>query len=220
MLTWSTAIKWKEEYEGAIKPTESSILAMLYGQGHRDMAEFVKAQPLEEAMSPGEVWRYSSGDSVLAAALLKNIFKGEDLRKVFKEKLFDPIGVENWTWESDASGTIAGAYYFYTTVHGLARIGELFLGKGSFRGQIILQRRFWNFMTTVPESYKTNRVAHKSQDISGAHLWLNKASEARVRRAWPSAPEDTVAALGHWGQFLAVSPSEKLIVVRIGDTGR
>ncbi|MCB0350717.1 MAG: serine hydrolase, partial [Bdellovibrionales bacterium] len=210
VLTWSTGIKWNEEYEGAVKPTESSILAMLYGEGHRDMAEFVKSQPLEPNVAPGEVWRYSSGDSVLAASLLKGVFKGQDLRKVYKEKIFDPLEIKDWLWEGDSAGTLAGAYYFYTSLKGLSHIGELFLGKGTFRGQKIFNEDFWEFMTTVPESFKKNRAGYNSHEISGAHFWLNKGHEAGLRKAWPDAPIDTVAALGHWGQYLAVIPSENV----------
>lgn len=218
VLTWSTAIQWNEEYEGAAKPSESSVLAMIYGEGRIDMAGFVKKQPLVKEFKPGEIWRYSSGDSMLAAYLLQDIYKGEDLRQVFKNKIFDPIGVQDWTWESDSAGTIAGAYYFFISIRGLANIGELLLGKGTFRGKKIFDENYWNFISTVPESFKKNRVGHKTQDISGAHLWLNKAREANKAKPWPAAPDDTVAALGHWGQYLAVIPSKNAIVVRIGDT--
>ena len=36
-------------------------------------------------------------------------------------------------------------------------------------------------------------------------------------RPWPDAPEDSYAALGHWGQALYVLPSERLVIVRYGD---
>lgn len=216
VLSWSSSIRWKEEYEGTDSPTQSSVMAMLYGQGRGDMASFVKAQPLEKNFKPGEIWRYSSGDSMLAAYLLGRIYKDRNLRQIYKEKIFDPLGIQHWAWESDVSGALVGAAYFYISARDLARIGELFLGQGEYKGQVIFTRDHWRFMTEVPASFKKNRPEYKGT-ISGAHLWVN-SPVLELGKSWPAAPVDTVAALGHWGQYLAVVPSKKIVVVRIGDT--
>src|SRR5690606_37311467 len=84
VLEWSSGIKWIEEYEKGGRPKEASILAMAFGEGRRDNFAFVKAQPL--AFNPGESWRYSSGDSIIASRLLNKIFKTDNLSAVFKEK--------------------------------------------------------------------------------------------------------------------------------------
>jgi CubicO group peptidase (beta-lactamase class C family) len=218
ILSWSSGITWKEEYEGAVKPTESSVLAMIYGEGYKDMAHFVMGLPMEKNYKPGEAWRYSSGDSVLGAYLLSKIYIGQDLRKVFKTKIFEPLGMTHSSWESDDAGTLAGAYYFYSSTHDLARIGELLLGKGKFRGREIFKAEFWNFMTRAPESFKNIRLDDKKDCISGSHIWINRALDAGVPKSWPDAPDDTVSARGHWGQYLAVIPSLDAIIIRIGDT--
>jgi hypothetical protein len=49
-------------------------------------------------------------------------------------------------------------------------------------------------------------------------MWINNPAGAREQRPWPAAPEDAVATLGHWGQFMLVVPSKKIIAVRTGDT--
>ena len=52
--------------------------------------------------------------------------------------------------------------------------------------------------------------------VPGGHWWLNQ-SLAGAERPWPSAPADTFAALGHWGQALYVLPEQKLVIVRYAD---
>lgn len=39
--------------------------------------------------------------------------------------LFEPLGIHNATWETDASGTFVGSSYAYLTARDLARVGLL-----------------------------------------------------------------------------------------------
>jgi len=191
---------------------------MIYGEGRGDMAAFLKAQPIEKGFKPGSLWRYSSGDSILAAFLLQEIYKGQDIRKIFKEKIFDPLEMKDWTWESDSAGTFSGPYYFYCSARDLAQIGQLLLGRGQYKKHEIFNSAFWKFMTTVPEAFKTARVDLKGNSVSGAHIWLNLPHVGGVPQSWPTVPSDAIAARGHWGQYLVVVPSLKAVIVRLGDT--
>lgn len=69
LLHWASGLAWQEDYEYA--PLKSSVVAMLYTRGRKDMAAFTAAQPAEVA--PGERFRYSSGDSNLLAAALRGM---------------------------------------------------------------------------------------------------------------------------------------------------
>jgi CubicO group peptidase (beta-lactamase class C family) len=218
LLQWSSTLSWREEYENAPSPRVSSVLAMLYGEGHEDMAHFVFSQPLVKDEKPGEMWRYSSGDSIALAAVIRQIYKGQDLRQVYAEKLYGPLGMKNWLWESDVAGTLSGGYYFFVSTRDLAKLGEIFLNQGKIGGHQIVDADFIQFMSTVPDSFVKHRVDYADRNISGAHLWINNPTGTDMQKPWPVAPDDTVATLGHWGQFMIVIPSLKVIAVRTGDT--
>ncbi len=218
VLTWSTALYWREEYENASEIDESSVVAMLYGEGSRDMTQFVLSQPMLKDAKPGEVWRYSSGDTVLAAKILEQIYKGQNLRDVFDQKLFAPLGIKDWACEADEKGVLGGAFYFYLALPDMISIGELILGLGEFRGLRLMNEDFIKFMSTVSDAYKKRRLDMKKAVVSGAHLWLNDPQGSDMQVPWPEAPLDTVAAMGHWGQYLVVIPSLNLIAARVGDT--
>jgi CubicO group peptidase (beta-lactamase class C family) len=47
LLEFASGFDWRETYEG-VSPTASSVLAMLYGEGHADMASFVLGHPLRD----------------------------------------------------------------------------------------------------------------------------------------------------------------------------
>ncbi len=223
LLQWSSALDWNEEYErGNI--LASSVINMLYGAGHRDMAAYVLEHPLEKSVKPGASWRYSSGDSILLSKILRKVFAVSDLRPVFQQKLFFPLGVKDAVWEGDDAGTIGGAFYLYCSARDLAKIGEIFLRRGRVNGVQLVAPEFIDFMESVPPSFTMRRPADEHiHHVSGAHIWVNKAAgkpgdPLYVPMPWPYAPADTVATIGHWGQFLMVVPSMNLIAVRIGDT--
>ena len=218
LLAWTTAIDWNEEYENALVARNSSVLAMLYGEGRQDMAQFVKNHKFTKGELPGKVWRYSSGDSLLAARLLQKIFKTNDLRAQFKSQFFDKIGVTEWLWESDSVGTLVGSSHFYISASGLVKIGQLILNEGEINGKQLIGKDFLQFMKTVPSVYKTNRKDQKKWTVPGASIWLNDPQDGSNSVPWPGVPKDAIAALGHWGQYLLVIPSLKVVAVRFGDT--
>jgi CubicO group peptidase (beta-lactamase class C family) len=52
----------------------------------------------------------------------------------------------------------------------------------------------------------------------GAQSWLLGDPVAGECRAYPGVPADTIAMEGHWGQLVAMIPSRKTVVVRLGWT--
>lgn len=215
-LQWTTGIAWVEEYEKSRTPTKASILAMLYGEGRDDMMKFVARQPV--VAQPGLVWRYSSGDSILLSYVLKLMYPN-GVHQAFTEKIMGPIGAKDWIFETDQAGTIAGAYYLHISVRDLARIGLLVMNQGQWDGQQLFEPSWMKWALTVPEAYKNNRPGHDNRYIGGGHWWLNDHIAANTPAPpLPALPRDTFFAQGHWGQYLIVVPSQKLVIVRTGDT--
>jgi CubicO group peptidase (beta-lactamase class C family) len=53
----------------------------------------------------------------------------------------------------------------------------------------------------------------------GAQVWLNRAqADGKVRLFPGKAPASLFACIGHLGQYVIVSPDQKLTVVRLGKT--
>ncbi|WP_347904532.1 serine hydrolase [Pseudomonas purpurea] len=208
LLHWASGLDWQEDYEYA--PLNSSVVAMLYTRGRRDMAGFTAAQG--EFSAPGRAFRYSSGDSNLLAAALKNIVGAQRYPDYPWTALFDPLGVRHAVWETDANGTFVASSYAYLTARDLARIGLLMQRDGRWGERQLLPRDWVAFNRQPFARYQ----AHQDDAVPGGHWWLNRAVDG-APKPWPDAPDDTFAALGHWGQALYVIPSEKLVIVRYGD---
>lgn len=116
LLHWASGLKWQEDYEYA--PLNSSVIAMLYTRGRRDMAAYAAARG--SFAGPGEVFRYSSGDSNLLAAILRNMVGAHDYPEYPWKALFEPLGIHHAVWETDASGNFVASSYAYLTAPGPA----------------------------------------------------------------------------------------------------
>ncbi|VVO94559.1 serine hydrolase domain-containing protein [Pseudomonas fluorescens] len=208
LLNWASGLDWQEDYEYA--PLKSSVVAMLYTRGHRDMAAFAAAH---DSYAPaGQAFRYSSGDSNLLAAALKTMVGPARYADYPWTALFEPLGIRHAVWESDASGTFVASSYAYLTARDLARVGLLMARGGRWNDRQLLPEDWLAFNLKPFAGYR----AQQDEAVPGGHWWLNCPVDG-APSPWPDAPPDTFAALGHWGQALYVMPSEKLVIVRYGD---
>ncbi|MHC8315765.1 serine hydrolase domain-containing protein [Pseudomonas sp. LB3P31] len=208
LLHWASGLDWQEDYEYA--PLKSSVVAMLYTRGHSDMAAFTASHVAYA--EPGQAFRYSSGDSNLLSAALKNIVGPVRYADYPWTALFEPLGIRHATWEADASGTFVASSYAYLTARDLARVGLLMARDGRWGERQLVPKEWVAFNLEPFKHYK----AHQDATVPGGHWWLNRAADGAAQ-PWPDAPADTFAALGHWGQALYVIPSENLVIVRYGD---
>ncbi|MCU7649628.1 serine hydrolase domain-containing protein [Pseudomonas piscis] len=208
LLHWASGLDWQEDYEYA--PLNSSVVAMLYTRGRRDMAAF--AAQHQAASPPGQAFRYSSGDSNLLAASLRGMLGAQQYPDYPWRALFEPLGIRQAVWERDAAGTFVASSYLYMSARDLARIGLLMQREGRWHDRQLLPRAWVEFCRTPFAGYR----AGQDVAVAGGHWWLNRVVDG-APRPWPDAPEDTYAALGHWGQALYIVPQQRLVIVRYGD---
>lgn len=208
LLHWASGLDWQEDYEYA--PLKSSVVAMLYTRGREDMAAFAAAR--EAVASPGQRFRYSSGDSNLLAAALHGMLDAGQYHDYPWQALFTPLAIDSAVWERDRAGTYVGSSYLYLSARDLARIGLLMQRDGRWQDRQLLPKPWVAFNRTV----FAEAAALPGEANPGGHWWLNQPL-ADAARPWPSAPADTYAALGHWGQALYVLPKQKLVIVRYAD---
>jgi len=211
LLNWASGLGWQEGYEYA--PVRSSVVAMLYTHGRSDMAAF--AASFDQAATPGTRFLYSSGDANVLAAALRGMVGDEAYKDYPWTALFEPLGITSAVWETDASGTFVGSSYAYLTARDLARIGLLMQRDGRWADQQVLPKAWVDFNRTPFANYQPSKET-EGDAVPGGQWWLNVAVPGAAK-PWPDAPDDTFAALGHWGQALYVLPAQKLVVVRYAD---
>lgn len=213
LLYWSSGVDWNETYED--NPFDSTVIEMLFGSGKKRMAEFVLSRGFR--FEPGARFSYSSGDTqVLMSILLKAV---ENLDYPF-DRLFEPLGIQSATWQTDQAQDYVGASYLFMSAGDLARFGQWVLQRGVWDGNPLVSPAAFDRILFQPSAAFLNET--RAQPVRrltpGGQWWLNRDwNKLGVRRLWPDLPEDTVAGLGHWGQSLVIIPSKNLVFVRFGN---
>lgn len=211
---WQSGMDWSETYEKAV--LMSNVVSMLYGPGARDVAGYFFAQKPKQA--PGTGVNYSSGDANALSYLLRKAYGDSEYSTFVESRLSRPLGLQDFMLERDASGTIIGSSYLYSSLADMARLGALYMNGGELDGVRVLSSEFVP-KVTQPHPRFTYPATPEHGELEGGSWWLNRRAPnaGTGARPWPTWPEDTFATLGHWGQALIICPSRKLIFVRTGD---
>ncbi len=204
MLRMSAGLVWDENYSDLL----ADPARMLFGEA--DAAAFAAARKPES--TPGSVWEYSSGTSNVVCRVLRESFESDSAYHAFPRKaLFDRIGMRNAVFETDPSGTFIGSSMVYASARDWARFGMLYLNDGVWDGERVLPEGWVRASTTPTKGAPRGRY--------GRHWWLNAGDAADPsNRSYPSLPRDMFYASGYEGQMVAVIPSRRAVIVRLGCT--
>ena len=198
------------------KPIQDSAeVRMMYLDGRDNMAGWAEAQPLEQ--EPGTHFQYSTNSTVILADIAARRLDPEGSPKERQRAMQDfvdarlavPLGMASLRGEYDASGTLIGGSAFWANARDWAKFGEFLRSGGRANGVQVVPKGWIEFMT----------AASPAAPDYGAMLWRNadSGSEREVLSLSRMQP-GTYGAVGHLGQYVIVSPSQRLVVVRLGKT--
>lgn len=203
LMAMASGLQFNEDYGDVADVTRMLFL-------EPDMAGFAAAKPL--AGEVGKVFSYSSGTAVMLSRLWQDAIGDKDKALAWpRVALFDPLGMQSAVLEADEHGTFVGSSYLYATARDWARFGQFLLQDGVWNGEQILPA---GFVAWMREKSPANDVYGKGQ------LWLEGPGDEDDPGAGVAAglSADTFWLQGHDGQTVAVIPSERLVVVRLGLT--
>jgi CubicO group peptidase (beta-lactamase class C family) len=202
--------------EAGDPPYESSEVRMLFLDGRDDMARWAREQPLEH--EPGETFVYSSNTSVILADIAANALtdssdpatRVREMRSYLQERLFGPLGMESMVPEFDASGTLIGGSLMHATARDWAKFGEFLrrTGRAPDGTQLVPSRWIEAMVKPSPAS-----------PHYGFQIWLNRpipGSDGQHPLLPNRAPASLFSLIGHMGQYVLVSPRQRVTLVRLG----
>jgi CubicO group peptidase (beta-lactamase class C family) len=201
-MAMQSGLAFNEDYG-----TVSDVTRMLYLEP--DMAGFAASKPLVAEI--GRKFSYSTGTSVMLARLWQDAVGDEAASLAYpRHALFDPLGMQSAVLEADESGTLTGASYLYATAHDWTRFGQFLLQDGMWNGKRILPEGFVAMM---------HEPTAASDGVYGkGEVWLEGPGDKHGGGVARGVPEGTYWLEGHDGQTVAVVPSKRMVVVRMGLT--
>ena len=172
------------------------VSRMLYLE--RDMAGFVARARLRA--TPGTEWYYSGGNTLILSGIIRDLLGGSprSVLQFAREELFTPTGMYSPVLEFDAAGTPIGSTYLFASARDWARFGQLYLDNGVVNGRRIL-----------PDGWLRYSSTPTAGSNYAAGFWT-------VQDDW-GMPRDTLLARGFLGQAVVIVPSERLVLVRLGE---
>lgn len=146
VVTMSSGLEWSEDYN----PTNTTASDVIQMGLSADELAYAASRPL--AHTPGTRWSYSSGDAMLLSGVLAEA-TGMAAGDYAQQVLFDPLGISQVEWWTDAVGHTLTYCCLDMTSRDYARLGLLFLNGGNWGGQQIVPAQWvTDAVTPVPDS--------------------------------------------------------------------
>ena len=152
---------------------------------------------------PGSVFKYNNMATFMLSAIVQKA-TGEKLAAYLKPRLFDPLGITNYTWDETPEGYTFGAIGLKLLSHDMAKFGQLLLQKGLWKGKQLVPSAWVEAATTfqiqgnAPEN-PTPREFNDWEQGYGYQFWRGRCNSYR--------------ADGLGGQFIIVLPEKDAVVV-------
>ena len=188
LLTMTAGLDWNEDLPYDDPANASSLM-----EANDDWAHFVIDRPM--VAEPGSTFAYSSGVPMLLAHIFKKE-TGQDLDAYARKYLFQPLGIRVWHWKHSPAGEVDAEGGLYLTTADLAKIGYLFLKRGT-----------WDGHSVVPASWVDQSLERRvsTSEFSYGFQWWLLPHGTPTSFAW--------AGRGIGGQTLLVYPENDLIIV-------
>ena len=114
---------------------------------------------------PGTEFQYNSLNTyVLSAIVTKRT--GETLTEYLTPRLFGPLGITKYYWETCPKGITKGGWGLFLCAEDMAKLGQLYLQKGKWNGQQLVSE-YWIEISTA-------RHLKTQNDTYGYQLWMEQ----------------------------------------------
>jgi CubicO group peptidase (beta-lactamase class C family) len=153
------------------------------------------------AAEPGSLFQYDSAPQHLLSVILAHR-TGISTAHYAEQKLFAPLGIARYNWFADDGGYTYGSHDLFLSPRDMARIGQLHLDEGRWRGRVVVGADF--VRAAVRGHIETGVAAAPTYGYSWRQTLAHENASAYV-------------AVGFGGQYIFVVPSQRLVVAANSD---
>lgn len=145
---------------------------------------------------PGTHFLYNTSATYMLSAIVQKS-TGEKLIDYLRPRLFEPLGIDNPTWESSPQGINTGGYGLSVRTEDIAKFGQLYLQQGKWNGKQLVPASWVHAATARQTSNGSNPKSDWDQGY-GYQFW-------RCRH-------DAYRGDGAFGQFCVVLPEQDAVI--------
>ena len=167
----------------------------VFGNEDNNWARVFLSLPVE--YKPGMWFVYNTAATYMLSAIITRL-TGQSLLDYLRPRLFDPLGIENPTWETDPRGINLGGTGLHLKTEDIARFGQMYLQKGMWDGRRILPES-WIAEATKATSDNSNTQTNPDWTVGyGYQFWR--------------CQHDCYRGDGAFGQYCIVMPEQEAVL--------
>ncbi|TDN44649.1 CubicO group peptidase (beta-lactamase class C family) [Curtobacterium flaccumfaciens] len=159
---------------------------------------FLLLPPDEE---PGTVFAYNQPCTYTLGAIVRRV-SGVSLVEYLRPRLLDPLGIDDLAWRRDDSGAELGYSGCYATTESVAKLGQLYLQRGVWDGERILDEG-WVAAATSTQVANPDEANPDWRQGYGFQFWM-------ARHGFRGD--------GAYGQFCVVLPEQDVVLAITGQS--
>ncbi|UII26129.1 beta-lactamase family protein [Fulvivirga maritima] len=168
--------------------------------GRDEWVQYILSIPTIE--EPGVAWVYADINAAIIGAIIEEK-AGMSLRDYAKEKVFDPLGIKEFYWYTNAANQTVAAGNLYLSTLDFAKLGMLVVNGGGWGEEQIIQ-----------QDYLKRLLTHKAFDLKDywfltdyyGMLWY------KAERVYHGKKYEYLFASGNGGNHLVVVPKESIVI--------
>jgi CubicO group peptidase (beta-lactamase class C family) len=157
--------------------------------------------------TPGTHFQYNTMGSYVLSAIVTKV-TGQTELEYLKPRLFDPLGIENPTWDTSPEGNSLGGYGLKLCTEDIAKFGQLYLQKGKWHGKQL-----------IPESWVAQATSKQVDNDKEGHSkigidWV----QGYCFQFW-RCTHNAFRGDGAAGQLCIVIPDKDVVIAITADSG-
>jgi len=151
---------------------------------------------------PGDAFNFISGNGILMAPIIQKL-TGVELEQYTREKLFDPLEIEDWTWEKISGGFVNASWGLHMKPIDMAKIGQLYINNGKWKEQTFFDDH-WKNRSSRNRSSVTNYFNY-------SYFWWRFSFRADAVISLQK--NDVFFSWGDGGQHIFIVPHLNIVMV-------
>lgn len=176
---------------------------LMMSTGHQDepptapeavSAQSFLAQPVPHL--PGTHFKYNTAATFLQSAIVQQV-TGQTVLEFLRPRLFEPLGIAHPVWDTNFQGICLGGYGLRVRTEDIAKLGQLYLQKGTWEGKPLLPAEWVALATSRQTANGSNPRSDWNQGY-GFQFWRCRHNAFRGD--------------GAFGQFCVVLPDQDAVV--------
>ncbi len=166
----------------------------------------------EVSLEPGTKFVYNTGATYMLSLIISKL-TGKPLSEYLAPRLFEPLEIENFLWESDSDGNSYGGFGLNIDIISAVKTGQFLLNRGCIDGKRLLSSELIDKATSPLVSTVNMEGQEWLDELRKCKEWQPSDWDCGYGwQIWRCVYNGAYRADGAFGQYCVVVPEHNLVI--------